>query len=29
MPDGIIFKVRFQDGKLIAKERRAEVSPAP
>jgi len=28
MPDGIIFKVRFQDGKLIAKERRAEVSPA-
>ncbi len=29
MPDGILFKVRFQDGKLIAKERRAEVSPAP
>ncbi len=29
MPDGIIFKVRFQDGKLIAKERRAEVSPEP
>jgi len=29
MPDGIIFKVRFQDGKLIAKERGAEVSPAP
>jgi len=29
MPDGIIFKVRFQDGKLIAKERRAKVSPAP
>ena len=29
MPDGIIFKVRFQYGKLIAKERRAEVSPAP
>lgn len=29
MPDGIIFKVRFQDGRLIAKERRAEVSPAP
>jgi hypothetical protein len=29
MPDGIIFKVRFQDGKLIAKERGTEVSPAP
>jgi len=29
MPDGVIFKVRFRDGKLIAKERRAEVSPAP
>ncbi len=29
MPDGIIFKVRFQDGKLIAKERRAGVSPEP
>ncbi len=28
MPDGVIFKVRFRDGKLIAKERRAEVSPA-
>lgn len=29
MPDGFIFDVKFQDGKLIAKECRAEVSPAP
>jgi hypothetical protein len=29
MPDGVTFAVRFQDGKLIAKERRAKVSPAP
>ena len=29
MPDGVIFKVRFRDGKLIAKECRAEFSPAP
>jgi hypothetical protein len=29
MPDGVIFKVSFQDGKLVAKERGAEVSPAP
>jgi hypothetical protein len=29
MPDGFIIEVRFQDGKLIAKERTAEVSPAP
>ncbi len=28
MPDGVTFEVRFQDGKLIAKERGAEVSPA-
>jgi len=28
MPDGVVFEVRFQDGKLIAKERGAEVSPA-
>ncbi len=28
MPDGVIFEVTFQDGKLIAKERRAEVSSA-
>jgi hypothetical protein len=29
MPDGIIFEVSFRDAKLIAKARRAEVSPAP
>jgi hypothetical protein len=29
MPDDFIIEVRFRDGKLIAKERRAEVSPAP
>jgi len=29
MPDGFIIEVRFRDGKLITKERRAEVSPAP
>jgi len=29
MPDGVTFKVRFQDGKLIATERGAEGSPAP
>jgi len=29
MPDGVIFKVMFRDGKLIAKERGAEVSPVP
>ncbi|HWT83623.1 MAG TPA: hypothetical protein VN648_33060 [Candidatus Methylomirabilis sp.] len=29
MPAGFIIEVRFQAGKLIAKERRAEVSPAP
>ncbi len=29
MPDGVTFKVRFQDGKLIAAERGAEGSPAP
>ena len=29
MPDGVIFKVMFRDGKLTAKELAAEVSPAP
>jgi hypothetical protein len=28
MPDGFMIEVRFQDGKLIAKGRGAEVSPA-
>jgi len=29
MPDGVTFQVSFQDGKLIATERGAEVSPEP
>jgi hypothetical protein len=29
MPDGVTFRVSFQDGKLITTERGAEGSPAP
>jgi len=29
MPDGFIFEVEFRDGKLTAKERRAQVNQAP
>ena len=29
MPDGVIFEVNFQDGKLITKERGAEARLAP